>query len=508
MTSPQRLFTSFALLAATALPLSAQFQSYSSGENANNNATTSGTLTLSISEGTATENGEISGSGRVEKTGAGSLRLNYPNSYIDGTYIQEGTLIASNALSLGTGEVFLRGGNFTIEGGITFTRNITIENGGTLAGAGSGTVNYFQGYISSSASDNVTITAAGSARLHIEGGFSGSFSNLIFAGSNDGQFGNLDSRVLFAPTGYVSVTGNVVVDSGGALQLITDLGGAAVTNNGVMILGTSDGESGTRELGSLSGSGSVRVLVNPIGDGGLRTVTLKVGGLETSTTFSGSLQRDISNGSENGHLALEKVGPGSLELTGSNTYHGGTVVRNGSLLANNSSGSATGSGGVTVKNGATLGGAGFIAGVTQIESGGTLAPGNSPGTLTFDGGLSLDTGSILNFELGTSSDLIRVAGGTLTGSASAGGITLNLANSGGFTAATYTLFNFSGATTSSFDVSDFTFGTTISGYTYSLGIVGSTLQLTASAIPEPSTYAALAGLGALGLVFWRRRRAR
>jgi hypothetical protein len=28
-----------------------------------------------------------------------------------------------------------------------------------------------------------------------------------------------------------------------------------------------------------------------------------------------------------------------------------------------------------------------------------------------------------------------------------------------------------------------------------------------SAIPEPSTYAALAGLGALGLAFWRRRRA-
>lgn len=37
---------------------------------------------------------------------------------------------------------------------------------------------------------------------------------------------------------------------------------------------------------------------------------------------------------------------------------------------------------------------------------------------------------------------------------------------------------------------------------------GSSTMSRVSAIPEPSTYAALAGLGALGLAFWRRRRAR
>jgi len=38
------------------------------------------------------------------------------------------------------------------------------------------------------------------------------------------------------------------------------------------------------------------------------------------------------------------------------------------------------------------------------------------------------------------------------------------------------------------------------------GIYGRTTSFTIQAIPEPSTYAAFAGLGALGLAFWRRRR--
>jgi hypothetical protein len=89
-------------------------------------------------------------------------------------------------------------------------------------------------------------------------------------------------------------------------------------------------------------------------------------------------------------------------------------------------------------------------------------------------------------------------------------VTLNLADAGGFAAGTYALFDFTSAATSTFAASSFTLGTTLSGYIYDFALSGSTLQLTAtvSAVPEPSTYAALLGGAALGFAAWRRRRRR
>ncbi|MCC5788620.1 MAG: PEP-CTERM sorting domain-containing protein [Opitutales bacterium] len=76
----------------------------------------------------------------------------------------------------------------------------------------------------------------------------------------------------------------------------------------------------------------------------------------------------------------------------------------------------------------------------------------------------------------------------------------------GFNATTqgsYTLVTFD---SSDFDVSDFsainiTYDSGLSGQ---FDLTGSTLDFTV--IPEPSTYAAILGLGALGLMIWRRRR--
>lgn len=91
-----------------------------------------------------------------------------------------------------------------------------------------------------------------------------------------------------------------------------------------------------------------------------------------------------------GSDGLEKLGAGTLILTVTNSYTGGTVVSAGTLLVN---GAITDSGPVTNLNG-TLGGTGWIAGPVFVQSGCTLAPGSSGiGTLAISNSLTLLSGS-------------------------------------------------------------------------------------------------------------------
>ena len=83
-----------------------------------------------------------------------------------------------------------------------------------------------------------------------------------------------------------------------------------------------------------------------------------------------------------GVQGLEKSGGNSLTLTGTNTYSGETVVREGLLLINGDNSGATGS---VMVLGGTLGGTGTIGGDVSVSAGGTLAPGVTAGTLSLNG---------------------------------------------------------------------------------------------------------------------------
>jgi autotransporter-associated beta strand protein len=150
---------------------------------------------------------------------------------------------------------------------------------------------------------------------------------------------------------------------------------------------------------------------------------------------------------------VTKFSPGTLALTGANTYTGGTAITRGTLLASNTAGSATGTGPVTVTSGGTLAGGGTIAGAVKLSIGGVVAPGaGSPGvagTTLHASSLVWDGGSQLTLQLGLTGDKLALTGALTKGAA--GTFTLDLTDAG-ITQSSYILATFASTT---FSLSDF-----------------------------------------------------
>ncbi len=144
------------------------------------------------------------------------------------------------------------------------------------------------------------------------------------------------------------------------------------------------------------------------------------------TAFAGTLNTGGTTiqGGANGGVALfvgDGVRAASLELAA-----GGTGIH------------MFGSGLVISQN-ATLSGVGDIIGNTLIL--GTLSPGFSPGTIAIVGNAALGAAAVINYDLGTNSDLTAVYGALGLGG------TLNVTDAGGFGVGTYTLFTYTGGFT-------------------------------------------------------------
>ncbi len=237
-----------------------------------------------------------------------------------------------------------------------------------------------------------------------------------------------------------------------------------------------------------------------------RTFTVGDGAAAVDAELSGVI-------SGTGASALVKAGDGALALTAANTYVNGTTISAGTLIADNATGSATGTGSVSLAAGATLAGGGTVSGlVTTGGATSVIRAGGITDFLTLSGGLNASAGATFDASFGTTSTRVDV--GAFTGSASSGGLILNIVQSEGVqTGIAYTLFTFSSA--SGLDYSDlalsaqsiaagFTLDTSYGNGGWMIDANSVRVQFSSTVIPEPSSFALLAGLAGAGMVLTRR----
>jgi len=365
--------------------------------------------------------GVLGGIASLTKSGSGSLTLNSSNSYSGGTTLNAGTIFLMQYQALGNGTLTLNGGTLSLGSSVKFYNAINVASNtsvavGTLGGIGG------------------AVTGNGNLNLSVSG--NGNTFDILGDMSNYGGTLTVSNSNCFLRFNYNSYA--MVDNSGASFNLGS--GNTTLLNR----------NSGTFTFGGLSGGASTTLT----GASSVAAPTYYfIGANNASTVFAGTISDNV------GLTALTKIGTGSLTLAGNNTFSGGTTVNAGSLIVNSTAGSGTGSGTVSVNPGATLGGNGINGGQVSLAAGATLAPGSSaPGTLTINNDLGLNNASILQFQLGTNSDRVAVAGDLTLGG------TLNLSNAGGFGPGTYQLFNYGGA----LSVGTLTIGTTPASYTYTI----------------------------------------
>ncbi|QYM78981.1 autotransporter-associated beta strand repeat-containing protein [Horticoccus luteus] len=468
-----------------------------------------GSSTVSVSAGSSLTLGDIdlnasSASARtLSIAGAGDVTLsgNISHSYAGST----GNLTINS-----TGTVTLSGNN-------TFTGNAVVSSGATLK-IGSATA-------LASSSNYTNVSSGGVLDLN---GFDVAKPLRLSASGFDGNGALVNTsdtavtiagNVLLAGSssiGQGDITVNGAVGDAGAGKSLTKRGSGTLTLAGVNTYsGATIVSSGSLLIdGSTAASSAVSVSSGATLGGS--------GHILGSVTSSGGI---LNNADHVLSIAGTLATSGASSLASGSTFNvtGGTTVMSGSFAVNGQLG-----GSLVVDEGATLSGSGFINGATLINDGASLAPGNSPGKLVFGDTLTLSGASITTLQIGatgtagTDYDAVTVNslltfGGTLNVVATdLGGGLYAFAQPG-----TFNLFSFGSQTGNfatvivngvalSFDSGLGSWSVlNLDGFDYTFSLANG--QLTAastSAIPEPSTWAALFGVVALGVAAYGRRRAR
>jgi T5SS/PEP-CTERM-associated repeat protein len=315
--------------------------------------------------------------------------------------------------------------NADMQVGISRTASVSISNGATATN-----VNGYIGYGNNNETASVSIDGAGSKWIN-----SSSLS-----------------------VGYsIQSTGSLTIQDGSVVEVD---GGTGGSGNGVVSIATQDDSTGTIQIGNGTSAGTLLASAVEFGPGDGQLV------FDHSTvpfTFSPMIQ---------GAGAITQAGVGTTILSGnSSSFTGDTYVIEGALLVSGTLGNSRSS--VTVAGG-TVGGSGTISGSVILNTGGILSPGGDGGNAHLTvGSVTWNGGGGMAFSLGAPSAQTAVVGKFTKGNA--GTYNIDFENGGGIAVGTYTIITF-GSTT--FSASDFTYTSSLAGFSGSFSISGNTLKFT------------------------------
>jgi autotransporter-associated beta strand protein len=296
--------------------------------------------------------------------------------------------------------------------------------------------------------------------------------------------------------GSVSKTGTGTVTLSGS----NSYSGGTTLNEGVLRLDSATAagtgsitQTNTNSTLEINTTGTVANAMSIFNVRTLQTVTLsgnKTLNNATYTVDAGTTTTE--SGVLSGGGGITKEGTGSLVVTASNSFTGATVVNAGTLNLNSSTGSALGaSTSVTVAATLLISQSGQVADNAAITlSGGTIS--RASGVSEVFGSLNLTQASFLDFGTGAT-----------------GNLTFGTYQNNETPSALLTLNNFLPGNSFTFNSTSFTEGSINNYFSFGTGYVNSSITNTGStftitAIPEPSTYLAAAGL--LSLMLWPSRK--